>query len=165
MVTLPYQPCGQMTFQGWAKGRGLWKACEWAQLRPPAVPALQQACLLCGCPRGLMRAALCAPFSCHMWCVMCVHVTCTSWSLSNWNSLSCSQDKNNPRPFSLKSYSAWCQVASSQPEKAWRPACSAGWAIPGPGPQALPVPQPHPCPLPAPLSLLMSRAGTATGAM
>lgn len=47
-----------------------------------------------------MRAALCAPFSCHMWCVMCVHVTCTSWSLSNWNSLSCSQDKNNPRPFS-----------------------------------------------------------------
>ena len=31
---------------------------------------------------------------------MCVHVTCANWSLSNGNSPSCSQDKNNPRPFS-----------------------------------------------------------------
>lgn len=45
---------------------------------------------------------MCRPLSsCYMLSMMiCTHVTCANWSLSNWNSPCCFQDKNGPRPFS-----------------------------------------------------------------
>lgn len=46
-----------------------------------------------------------APPSCYMLSMMmCTHVTCANWSLSNWNSPCCFQDKNGPRPFSPEKF-------------------------------------------------------------
>lgn len=39
---------------------------------PQLSPALQQACLLCGCPEGLMRSRLvCPSFMSHVVCDVC----------------------------------------------------------------------------------------------
>lgn len=98
-----------------------------------------------------------------MWYEMCVHVTCANWSLSKGNSPSCSQDKNNPRPFSPEKLErlvsgseltagegvAACLLSRVGYSRAWSPS---------------PACPPYHRLLPAPLSLLMSRAGTDMGA-
>lgn len=106
--TLLCQTNGQVTFLGWGGGgghlRGLWAVSGHGR-DPQLSPASLTGLTAVGAPDGL-RGLLCVcPSSCHMMCVMvCAHVICTHWPLSNWNSSSCSQDKNNLRPFSPEKF-------------------------------------------------------------
>lgn len=77
----------------------------------------------CGDPECPQARLVCAPL-CPMSCVMmCAHVTHTGWSISNWNSPSCSQDKNSPRPFSPESLSSLSQRGSELMDGATVAAC------------------------------------------